>query len=575
MLKFISFSFILSFTLTNLIAQNSNLIITSPVASAVVNGNYDPADYPTTWSGTPQELIAAMRPLISPDTLKKNIIRLSEFGTRNTGSDTLSQESGIGAARRWINHEFSRYQQEGNGRLLPAFFQFDRQVCNMGRHQNVIAVLPGTQVEPHEIIIVEGHMDSRCDVSCDVTCQAEGVEDNASGTALVMELARVMSPFTFKHTIVFMVTTGEEQGLVGAEAFAQYCTQQDIAVKAVFNNDVIGGILCGETASQPGCMSENTVDSTQVRIFSAGSFNSPHKSLARYTKLQYKEELLPTEQVPMMITLMSPEDRTGRGGDHIPFRESGYTAIRLTSANEHGDASNGPDYHDRQHTSADILGVDTDGDLIVDSFFVDFNYLSRNTAINATSAAMAAVSPITPTILVTKLGIGKAIVQIDDPSGYGLYRVGKRLNSHDFDTLYTTIKLVDTFSTGFGVPIWSAAAVDEFGIESLFTPDYLATTSTSIQEELPNAIELLQNRPNPFDEATWIHFLVHQIPDHQSARIVIRDMQGKVLKDLPVQLKTGLNEVLYTHGFGTSGLMTYSLILDDTVIGTKSMVFAN
>lgn len=565
---------VLSLLWAGIQAQNTNLVVTSPAANNVIHGSYNPADYPTTWSGTPQQLIAAMRPLISADTLKKNIIRLSEFGTRNTGSDTLSLTTGIGAARHWIHQEFRRYQEEGIGRLLPAYFQFDRQVCNMGRHQNVLAILPGTQTDPHEIIVIEGHMDSRCDVSCDVDCPAEGVEDNASGTALVMELARVMSQFTFNHTLVFMVTTGEEQGLVGAEAFAQFCTEEGITVKAVFNNDVIGGILCGKTASQPGCMSENAVDSTQVRLFSAGSFNSPHKSLARYTKLQYKEELLAFEPVPMTITLMSPEDRTGRGGDHIPFREAGYTAIRLTSANEHGDASNGPDYHDRQHTSEDILGVDTDGDLMIDSFFVDFNYLSRNTAINATAAAMAAISPITPSITVTKFGIGKAIVEIDDPSGYGLYRVGKRLNSPDFDTLYTTSKLVDTFATGFGVPIWSAATVDEYGIESLFTPDYLATT-TSITEEVPQAIELLQNRPNPFDEATWIHFLVHQIPDYTSAVIVIRDGQGRLLKELPVQLKVGLNEVLYTHGYGASGMMTYSLVLDGQLIATKSMVFAN
>lgn len=565
---------VLSLLWSGVQAQNTNLVVTSPAANSVIHGSYDPADYPTTWSGTPQQLMAAMRPLISADTLKKNIIRLSEFGTRNTGSDTLSLTTGIGAARRWIHEEFRRYQEEGNGRLLPAYFQFDRQVCNMGRHQNVLAVLPGTQSNPHEIIVIEGHMDSRCDVSCDVNCPAEGVEDNASGTALVMELARIMSQFTFNHTLVFMVTTGEEQGLVGAEAFTQFCTEEGITVKAVFNNDVIGGILCGKTASQPGCMTENAVDSTQVRLFSAGSFNSPHKSLARYTKLQYKEELLASETVSMTITLMSPEDRTGRGGDHIPFREAGFTAIRLTSANEHGDASNGPDYHDRQHTSEDILGVDTDGDLMIDSFFVDFNYLSRNTAINATAAAMAAISPTTPSITVTKFGIGKAIVEIDDPSGYGLYRVGKRLNSHDFDTLYTTSKLVDTFSTGFGVPIWSAATVDEYGIESLFTPDYLATT-TSITEEVPQAIELLQNRPNPFDEATWIHFLVHQIPDYTSAFIVIRDGQGRLLKELPVQLKVGLNEVLYTHGYGASGMLTYSLVLDGQLIATKSMVFAN
>ncbi|MCB0694284.1 MAG: M28 family peptidase [Lewinellaceae bacterium] len=556
------------------LAQNTNLLITDPEADAIVKGNYDPADYPATWSGTPQELIAAMRPLISPDSLRENIIRLSEFGTRNTGSDTLSDVTGIGAARRWIHAKFQEIHEQGNGRLIPAYFQFDRAVCGMDQHRNVLAVLPGTQADPHEIIIIEGHMDSRCDVSCDVDCPAEGVEDNASGTALVMELARVMSGFTFKHTLVFMATTGEEQGLIGAEAFAQYCTEQGISVKAVLNNDVIGGVICGKTASPPGCMTENDVDSTQVRLFSADNFNSPHKALARYVKLQYEEELKAGEAVPMTITLMSPEDRTGRGGDHIPFRVAGYPAIRFTSANEHGDASNGPDYMDRQHTSEDILGVDTDGDQVIDSFFVDFRYLSRNAAINATAAAMAALSPKTPSITVSKFGLGKAIIEIDDPEGYGVYRIGRRLNQLDFDVLFTTTKLIDTFATGFGVPVWSAASVDEYGVESLFTPDYLAST-TAIEETHPHGVELLQNRPNPFDEATWIQFLVHQIPDYSRASVVIRDASGTLLADLPVVLTTGINEVLYTHGYGVSGMLFYSLVLDGMPVGTKAMVFAN
>jgi hypothetical protein len=141
------------------------------------------------------------------------------------------------------------------------------------------------------------------------------MEDNGSGTALVIELARVMSQFTFDKTIVFMTTTGEEQGLHGAEAVAFYCKFDEplIDVKAVLNNDVIGGIICGATSSEPSCPGENLIDSTQVRLFSRGNFDSPHKSLSRYIKLQYQQELLPYVQVPMLLTLMSAEDRTGRG----------------------------------------------------------------------------------------------------------------------------------------------------------------------------------------------------------------------------------------------------------------------
>ena len=104
--------------------------------------------------------------------------------------------------------------------------------------------------------------------------------------------------------------------------------------------------------------------------------------------MQYEEELLAHVEVPHLVTIMTAEDRTGRGGDHIPFRSAGYPAMRFTSANEHGDASNGPNYDDRQHTSDDILGLDTDNDGQLDSFFVDFNYLARNAVINANAATM-------------------------------------------------------------------------------------------------------------------------------------------------------------------------------------------
>src|SRR5690606_26787008 len=116
-----------------------------------------------------------------------------------------------------------------------------------------------------------------------------------------------------------------------------------------------------------GCPGENEIDSTRVRLFSQGSFNSPHKGLVRYIKLQYRERILPFAAVPMTVTIMSAEDRTGRSGDHIPFRQNGYTAMRFTSAHEHGDAHvTQPGYDDRQHTSGDVLGVDTDHDSVID-----------------------------------------------------------------------------------------------------------------------------------------------------------------------------------------------------------------
>ena len=122
-----------------------------------------------------------------------------------------------------------------------------------------------------------------------------------------------------------------------------------IPIIAVLNNDVIGGIICGETTSPPSCPDLNHVDSTQVRLFSAGLNNSPHKQLARFNKLEYEEELADLMPVPMTLTIMSGEDRAGRGGDHIPFRQQGFAAMRFCPANEHGNANvNDPDYSDLQ-----------------------------------------------------------------------------------------------------------------------------------------------------------------------------------------------------------------------------------
>ncbi|HNE29487.1 MAG TPA: M28 family peptidase, partial [Saprospiraceae bacterium] len=369
----------------------SNILCTNPLAEQVMLGNYDPAQFAADLVVADPSVIAnGIASGVSPDSLKSYIIRLSQFGTRNSGSDTMSATSGYGAARRWAFQRFQQFSTENDDRLLVSYLQFDQDICGMGRHANVLAILPGTDTLNPGIVLIEGHMDSRCAALCDVNCVAEGVEDNASGTALVLELARVMAQYTFANTIVFCITTGEEQGLLGAEAFAQYIQNKGITLRAVLNNDVIGGVICGQTSSPPSCPGLNDIDSTSVRLFSALSFNSPHKQLARYIKLQYKENILPTATVPMTVRIMAPEDRSGRGGDHIPFREKGYASMRFTAANEHGDASNGPGYTDRQHTSSDVLGVDTDGDGSVDSFFVQFNYLARNAVINGNAAGMIA-----------------------------------------------------------------------------------------------------------------------------------------------------------------------------------------
>jgi hypothetical protein len=325
----------------------------------------------------------------------------------------------------------------------------------------------------------------------------------------------------------------------------------------------------------------NDVDSTSVRLFSQGSANSKHKQLARFIKLEYQENILPQALVPMNVRIMSPEDRTGRGGDHIPFRERNFAAMRFTSANEHGDASNGPNYDDRQHTSGDVLGADTDGDGAVDSFFVDFNYLARNAVINANAAAVAARNVPTPPNTFTGFRAGNQItVNITDPADLGVYRVALRTLTNDWDTVFTlTGDTTGVFPCNpTGALYLSVAGVDAQGMESLFSGEKLVAPGVGTNDpdgEGERNIRLFQNRPNPFDEATWITFWVNEVPTYHKAFIQIADLQGKIIEQIPVALKQGLNETLYTHGYGVRGTFAYALVVDGQVVDARQMIFAN
>lgn len=557
-----------------------NILATNPRATEVLTGNFNPDDFEAQdIIDHPADLVREINSSVNPDTLKAYLIRLAKFHNRNTGSDTVSETRGIGAARRWVFSKFEEFSRENDGRLIPSYLQFNQTMCGVNRHRNIFAVLPGRDTSNHQVIIIEGHMDSRCEVLCDIDCLAEGVEDNASGTALVIELARVMSRLTFNQTFVFLVTIGEEQGLYGAAAFAQYCLQQRIPVKAVMNNDIVGGVICGKTSSPPSCPGENEIDSTQIRLFSSGFTNSLHKQWARYIKLQYQEELLPIVKVPMMVTIMSGEDRSGRGGDHIPFRERGFTAMRFTSANEHGHGAPNAGYTDRQHTEDDVLGIDTNIDGEVDSFFVDFNYLARNTVINGVAGAMVSVGVKTPAFTATNTTQHLEII-IDDPMNYDHYRIFFRTGSNDFDTILTVVGtktvLLPRLSNIF--TYISVAAVDSNGVESCFSREFRPLI-VGIEEqgslEVSKKIELIQNKPNPFDEATFIPIWVHDQEAAVKALVIVSDLSGKEIKRIPLDLHAGYNEVLYEHGYGVVGTYVYSLVIDGQMIDSKSMVFAN
>ncbi len=311
---------------------------------------------------------------ISEQRIVEILHKLGSFGTRNTLSSTDSPTMGIGAARQWIYDEM----KQSSPRLQVSFDTY--QVPKGGRItrdielRNVMAVLPGRS--PRRVYI-SAHYDSFAAVrppagsprgqaapAGPVDNPAPGVNDDGSGTALVMELARVFgqSGVNFDATLVFIAFAGEEQGLIGATHHAEKMAAEHIPIEAVLNNDMVGNVQGGDTLE----------DSIHLRVFSEGPEDSPARQLARYLG-RVGAKYVPTVQV----TPIARYDRFGRGGDHSPFNRQGFTAVRLTEAVEN---------YGRQHTPADTF----DG--------VNVPYLLRNVKLDAAAAASLALAPPPPAV---------------------------------------------------------------------------------------------------------------------------------------------------------------------------------
>lgn len=583
------------------ISAQSNISVSDPNLLTILKGAHDPALYQ---SANPisqhDRIICELNDQINADSLRYYLEVLGSFQTRHTFSDTVSNNRGIGATRRWVLQKFQRFSSRAENRLQTGYLKFDvaNNTCgSLVDTRNVLAVLPGNDTSRKDIILIEAHMDSRCDSRCDTACIALGIDDNGSGTALVLELARIMSTYTFDRTIVFMATTGEEQGLLGGDAMAQYAQDNNIAIRAVLNNDIVGGVICGITSSPPGCSPPGSIDSLNLRIYANPvSYLYPHQSFARSVKMFYEEKLQPIAKVPMDLHVMGQEDRTGRGGDHIPFRERGFRNLRFTSANEHGDGSPDANYTDRQHTSDDILGVDTDGDMKIDSFFVDFNYLARNAVINASSAAMLAQGSVMPEFTLHNEPTGLR-VEITNSSGAVEYRLGVRDgNQTDFDQLYTFT------GSSFLIPgqasgqfyYASIAGIDSSGIMSPFStearafsqsitpPGTPATLKYGIncqsfgEAEVPKqrkyeGINLIDCRPNPFKGETNLVIQANEPVGDQTVVIVIGNQSGKILAELPVKLAVGENLVPFTYD-GAPGFLIATLKIGDRAIQSRKIM---
>jgi hypothetical protein len=325
---------------------------------------------------------------VSAKNIEATIRKLVSFGTRNTLSSQTDPNRGIGAARDWIYSEFQRISADCGGCLQvekQAFLQpRANRVPEPTNLTNVYAILKGT-TDPDRVYVVSGHYDSMCNQNArDITCDAPGANDDASGTAVSIELARVMSKRKFDATIIFMCVPGEEQGLLGSTYFAKDAAEKKMNIEAMFDNDIVGGVTTYKNAPDrqtirvfaEGVPSNETPQEANMRRSVGGENDSPSRQLGRYVV-----EMAKIYSPGFKPLLIYRRDRYGRGGDHIPFLENGYAAVRFTETHE--------DFT-HQHQTVKMVDGKQYGDL---PEFVDFGYVANAARINLIGLANLALAP--------------------------------------------------------------------------------------------------------------------------------------------------------------------------------------
>ena len=324
--------------------------------------------------------------------IERTIRQLVSFGTRNSLSEQNDPKRGIGAARDWLYAEFQKVAETSGGRMTVEKQTFEQQkaarVPQPTMMTNIVATLKGSQPQAADrVYVVSGHYDSMCNSPTDAKCDAPGANDDASGTAAVLEMARVMAKFEFDATIVFMTVPGEEQGLLGSTHFAEEAKQKNWNVDAMLDNDIVGNSLGGNGIRDRGTVrvfsegvpSNETPAEATVRRSVGGENDSSSRQLARFIK-----ETAAAYVPQMKVMMVYRRDRYGRGGDHIPFLERGYPAVRFTEVNE--------DFR-HQHQNVRVENGVQYGDL---PQFVDFAYIANVARVNAASLAMLAYAPARP-----------------------------------------------------------------------------------------------------------------------------------------------------------------------------------
>lgn len=425
--------------------------------------------------GKPDPAVQKIVGEISADEIAATMKKLAAFGTRGNFSDPTQRDRGIGAARRWIYDQFRSYSP----RLQVSFdvHKVKKQGTRILRDVevvNVIAVLPGTK-QADKRVIVSGHYDSLnivrkagapppgsetgeaaddvIDFEKSVEAPAPGVTDDASGAAVVMELAKVMSRYQFEKTVVFIAFAGEEIGLIGSSLYADGAKKRGDQIEAVLNNDIVGCEVAGNGASE----------SRMVHVFSEDPADSPSRELARYVR-SCAQRYVPGFQAALVFR----PDRFSRGGDHTPFNADGFAGIRFTSAEENLDI---------QHTAKDTFDKASP------------TYTANVARINAAAAASLALAPPTPVTVreitkgaskgrkVPNLGRGKtrydAVMRWQDPkpvedlAGYAVVVRSTTAPYWDHEIFVGAVNEYTLPNVGIDDVVLGVKAIDKDGHESL------------------------------------------------------------------------------------------------------------
>ncbi len=327
---------------------------------------------------------------VDPARVEAIVRKLVSFGTRHTLSDQDDPERGIGAARDWIFRELTSYAARSGGRMTVEKQSYVQPPANRvpvaTRITNVLATLKGSK-HPDRVYVISGHYDSRVTDVLNSTSDAPGADDDASGVAVSMEVARVLATHEPEATIVLAAVAGEEQGLFGSDHMAGQFQNAGKDVQAMFTNDIVGSSTADDGERDPkslrlfaeGVPTDETEAEAAIRESVGGENDSPARQLARFVT-----EVADNRATGMRVRVIYRRDRFLRGGDQIPFLERGYPAARFTEPNEN---------YAHQHQDVRVENGVQFGDL---PQFCDFDYIARVARVNAATLWSLANAPGTP-----------------------------------------------------------------------------------------------------------------------------------------------------------------------------------